>query len=142
MTGSWGPQRNFSSPEMLYKEQICSWRWSSKHPAERKAGSPSRAFHFVGPEGKITFPAGIYISLPAQIPLFLAGLTPCKVPAAHSAPGALPQLAEQSSPRDTDGKSFCTLQEQGLQGSMQDIGIIHFWGGFWKELEMRSLSWF
>lgn len=90
LTGSWGPQRNFSSPEVLYNEQTCSWRWTFKHPSERRAGSPSRGFHFAGPEGKITHPAGIQITLPAQIPLFLAGLTPCRVPAAHSAPGALP----------------------------------------------------
>lgn len=86
-TGSWDPQRNFSSPEVLYNKQLCSWRWSSNHPSERKAG---RGFNFAGPEGKITHPAGIQISLPAQIPLFLAELTPCEVPAAHSAAGGLP----------------------------------------------------
>lgn len=37
LTGSRGPQRNFSAlQKMLSKGQICSWRWSSEHPAERK----------------------------------------------------------------------------------------------------------
>lgn len=91
----------------------------------KKAGSNSRGFHSAAPEGKITFPAGISSSLPAQIPFF-----PCRTNTLQSScctfqpPEHFPSWHSRVLPGTLmEAAPGWKMQGQGFEGSRQDMKL-------------------